>query len=170
MMLSTTITTFDIPLHMFITVIVPAVLKPWKGMENLDGDRLLLFCTGVYESWFWVLCVFRVQMKSWFWNFCITGGYIYIYLVFWARVVVEPDGEKRSVFFLKNRSSKCRGGYMIATVCGYVQVLMRNCWYLWCFCTSVQCCFDAFNKNQSTNLSFHEKNLCLDQFEYFLFA
>jgi hypothetical protein len=43
-------TTSDIPLHMFITTMDPAVLKPRKRKENLDGDRELLFCTGVYES------------------------------------------------------------------------------------------------------------------------
>jgi hypothetical protein len=42
MMSSTTTTTFDIPLHMFITAMVPAVLKPRKLMENLDGDRKIV--------------------------------------------------------------------------------------------------------------------------------
>jgi hypothetical protein len=37
MMLSTT--TFDIPLHMFITARVPAVQNPRKRMKNLDVDR-----------------------------------------------------------------------------------------------------------------------------------
>jgi hypothetical protein len=46
-MSSTITTTFDIPLHMFITARVSAVQKPRKLMENLDGDRRLLFCTGV---------------------------------------------------------------------------------------------------------------------------
>jgi hypothetical protein len=37
MMLSTT--TFDIPLHMFITARVSAVQNPRKRMKNLDVDR-----------------------------------------------------------------------------------------------------------------------------------
>lgn len=37
------------------------------------------------------------------------------------------ENEEECFFLKKKKSAKCRGEYMIATVCGYGQVLTRNC-------------------------------------------